>query len=105
MNWRQLFDIGVTEEGLAGRREVEEEEVQEEEPAVPQFNPRPSNTSPLGPSHSYNLWKRPFSLLHGSGMEEWILPLLLWSLISNVILERVLKPYVILSSTRVVGGG
>ena len=53
-----MFDIGVTEEGLAGRREVEEE-VLEEEPAAPQFNPRPSNTSPLGPRHLYNLRERP----------------------------------------------
>ena len=59
VNRRQLFDIGVTEEGLAGRRDVEEEEVLEEDPAAPQFNPRPSNTSPLGPRHSYNLRKRP----------------------------------------------
>ena len=58
VNRRQLFDIGVTEEGLAGRKEVEEE-VLEEEPAAPQFNPKPRNTSPLGPRHSYNLWKRP----------------------------------------------
>ena len=54
-----MFDIGVTEEGLAGRREMEEEEVQEEEPAAPQFNPKPRNTSPLGPRHSYNLCERP----------------------------------------------
>ena len=53
-----MFDIGVTKEGLAGRRDVEEEEVVEEEPATPQFNPRPSNTSPLGPRHSYNLRER-----------------------------------------------
>ena len=59
VNRRQLFDIGVTEEGLASRREVEEEEVLEEEPATPQFNPKPSNTLPLGPRHSYNLWERP----------------------------------------------
>ena len=54
-----MFDIGVTEEGLAGRRQVEEEKVQEEEPAAPQFNPRPSNTSPLGSRHLYNLQERP----------------------------------------------
>ena len=59
VNRRQLFDIGVSEEGLAGRKEVEEEEVQEEEPAAPQFNPKPRNTSPIGPKHSYNLRKRP----------------------------------------------
>ena len=59
VNRRQLFDIGVSEEGLAGRREMEEEEGLEEEPAAPQFNPKPRNTSPVGPKHSYNLRKRP----------------------------------------------
>ena len=59
VNRRQLFDISVTEEGLAGRKEIEEEGVQEEEPAAPQFNPKPSNTSPLGPKHAYNLRPRP----------------------------------------------
>ena len=59
VNRRQLFDIGVTEEELAGRREEEEEETPEEEPAAPQFNPKVKNTSPIGPKHSYNLRKRP----------------------------------------------
>ena len=59
VNRRQLFDIGVTEEGLAGRREAEEEEEPEEGPAAPQFNPRFRNTSPSGPKHTYNLRKRP----------------------------------------------
>ena len=59
VNRRQLFDIGVPEEGLAGRKEVEEEEDQEEEPAAPQFNPKPGNTLLSGPSHPYNLRKRP----------------------------------------------
>ena len=59
VNRRQLFDIGVTEEGLAGRREEMEEEVQEQEPAAPQFNPKAKSASPSRPSHSYNLRERP----------------------------------------------
>ena len=59
VNRRQLFDIGVTEEGLANRKEADEEEQQEEGPVVPQFNLKPGNTSPIGLKHSYNLHKRP----------------------------------------------
>ena len=59
VNRRQLFDIGVTEEGLAGRKETVEEEVQELEPAAPQFNPKAKSASPSRPNHTYNLRERP----------------------------------------------
>ena len=58
VNRRQLFDIGITEEGLAGRRE-EDQEREEEEPAIPKFNPQPVKGSPIRPSHPYNLRTRP----------------------------------------------
>ena len=35
VNRWQLFDIGITEEGLAGRKEEEDQEKEEEEPAIP----------------------------------------------------------------------
>ena len=59
VNRRQLFDIGITEEGLAGRREEEDQEKEEEEPAIPKFNPQPAKLSPIRPGHSYNLCPRP----------------------------------------------
>ena len=59
VNRRQLFDIGITEEGLAGRREEEDQEKEEEEPAIPKFNPQPAKLSPIRPGHSYNLRPRP----------------------------------------------
>ena len=42
VNRRQLFDIGITEEGLAGRKEEEDQEKDEEEPAIPTYNPQPA---------------------------------------------------------------
>ena len=48
VNRRQLFDIGITEEGLAGRKE-EDQEKEEEEPAIPKFNPQPAKGSPIRP--------------------------------------------------------
>ena len=59
VNRWQLFDIGITEEGLAGRKEEEDQEKEEEEPAIPKFNPQPAKGSPIRPSHSYNLCPRP----------------------------------------------
>ena len=46
-----MFDIGITEEGLAGRKEEEDQEREEEEPAIPKFNPQPAKGSPIRPSH------------------------------------------------------
>ena len=40
VNRRQLFDIDITEEGLAGRKEEEDQEKEEEEPAIPKFDPQ-----------------------------------------------------------------
>ena len=59
VNHRQLFDIGITEEGLAGRKEEEDQEKDEEEPAIPTYNPQPAKVSPIRPGHSYNLRPRP----------------------------------------------
>ena len=59
VNCRQLFDIGITEEGLAGRKEEEDQEKDEEEPAIPTYNPQPVKSSPVRPGHSYNLHPRP----------------------------------------------
>ena len=58
VNHWQLFDIGITEEGLAGRKEEEDQEREEEEPAVPRFNPQLAKGSPIRPGHSYNLRPR-----------------------------------------------
>ena len=59
VNRRQLFDIGITEEGLAGRKEEEDQEKDEEEPAIPTYNPQPAKSSPVRPGHSYDLRPRP----------------------------------------------
>ena len=59
VNHQQLFDIGITEEGLAGRKEEEDQEEDEEEPAIPTYNPQPAKVSPIRPGHSYNLRPRP----------------------------------------------
>ena len=59
VNRRQLFDIGITEEGLAGRKEEEDQEKDEEEPAIPTYNPQPAKSSPVRPGHAYNLRPRP----------------------------------------------
>ena len=59
VNRRQLFDIGITEEGLAGRKEEEDQEKDEEEPAIPTYNPQLVKSSPVRPGHAYNLRPRP----------------------------------------------
>ena len=59
VNRRQLFDIGITEEGLAGRKEEEDQGKDEEEPAIPTYNPQPAKLSPVRPGHSYDLRPRP----------------------------------------------
>ena len=55
VNRWQLFDIGITEEGLAGRKEEEDQDKDEEEPAIPTYNPQPAKPSPVRPGHSYDL--------------------------------------------------
>ena len=47
------------EEGLAGRKEEEDQGKEEEESAIPKFNPQPAKVSPIRPGHSYNLRPRP----------------------------------------------
>ena len=59
VNRWQLFDIGVTEEGLAGQGKEEDQKEVEEEPVIPKYNPRPVKMSPIRPGHSYNLRPRP----------------------------------------------
>ena len=59
VNRRQLFDISITEEGLAGRKEEEDQEKDEEEPAIPTYNPQLAKLSPVRPGHSYDLCPRP----------------------------------------------
>ena len=59
VNRQQLFDISIMEEGLAGRKEEEDQDKDEEEPAIPRFNPQPAKVSPIRPGHSYNLRPRP----------------------------------------------
>ena len=59
VNWRQLFDTGTSEKGLAGGEENEEEEPG---PAIPHYNPKVKNVSPIGTSHNYNLHPRPVPL-------------------------------------------
>ena len=39
--------------------EEDEEEMKEEEPAIPHYNPKLVNTCPEGPGHQYNLCSRP----------------------------------------------
>ena len=50
-----MFDIGIMEEGLAGRKEEEDQDKDEEEPAIPTYNPQPAKPSPVRPGHSYDL--------------------------------------------------
>ena len=55
VNWRQLFDTGTFEEGLAGGEENEEEE--EQGPAIPHYNLKSKPISPI-----YNLCPKPVPL-------------------------------------------
>ena len=47
------------EEGLAGRKEEEDQEKDEEEPAIPTYNPQLAKLSSVRPGHSYDLCPRP----------------------------------------------
>ena len=44
---------------MAGRKEEEDQEKDEEEPAIPTYNPQLAKVSPIRPGHSYNLRPRP----------------------------------------------
>ena len=59
VNRRQLFNIDITEEGLVGRKEEEDQEKDEEEPAIPTYNPQPAKSSPVRLGHLYDLHPRP----------------------------------------------
>ena len=63
VNRRQLFNIGTSEEGLAGQEDWKEEEEEEElEPAIPHYNPKLKPVLPIGPSDNYNLHPQPVPL-------------------------------------------
>ena len=55
VNRRQIFDVGMTQEGLVDRKEEEEREEEDQELAIPQYNPKVKIEFPSGPSHQYNL--------------------------------------------------
>ena len=57
VNRRQIFDVGTTQEGLVNRQKEEERE--DQEPAIPWYNPKVKIEVPFGPSHQYNLHPRP----------------------------------------------
>ena len=44
---------------MAGRKEEEDQEKDEEEPDIPTYNPQPAKSSPVRPGHAYNLRPRP----------------------------------------------
>ena len=51
--------MGTSEEGLAEREAVEDEDPG---PAIPHYNPKVKAMSSTGPSHNYNLRPRPVPL-------------------------------------------
>ena len=59
VNRWQIFDVGTTQEGLADRKEEEEREEKDQEPAIPRYNPKVKIEVPSGPSHQYNLCPQP----------------------------------------------
>ena len=59
VNRQQIFDVGMTQEGLVDRKEEEERKEEDQEPAIPQYNPKVKIEVPSGPSHQYNLCPRP----------------------------------------------
>ena len=40
VNRQQIFDVGMTQEGLVDRKEKEEREEENQEPAIPRYNPK-----------------------------------------------------------------
>ena len=59
VNRRQIFDVGTTQEGLVNRKEEEEREEEDQEPAIPQYNPKVKIEVLSGPNHQYNLRPQP----------------------------------------------
>ena len=55
VNRWQIFDVGMTQEGLVNRQEEEEREEEDQEPAIPRYNPKVKIEVPSGPHHQYNL--------------------------------------------------
>ena len=55
VNRWQIFDVGMTQEGLVNRKEEEEGEKEDQEPAIPQYNAKVKIEVPSVPSHQYNL--------------------------------------------------
>ena len=55
VNRRQIFDVGTTQEGLVNRKEEKEREEEDQELAIPRYNPKVKIEFPSGPSHQYNL--------------------------------------------------
>ena len=55
----QIFDVGMTQEGLVERKEEEKEEKEDQEPVVPRYNPKVKIEVLSGPSQQYNLCPRP----------------------------------------------
>ena len=59
VNHWQLFDISIMEEGLVGRKEEEDQEKDEAEPAIPMYNPQLAKSSPVRLGPAYDLRPRP----------------------------------------------
>ena len=55
VNRWQIFDVGMTQEGLVDRKEEEESEEEDQEPSIPWYNPKVKIEFLSGPSHQYNL--------------------------------------------------
>ena len=51
----QIFDVSTMQEGLVERKEEEKEEKEDQELAVPRYNPKVKIEVLSGPSHQYNL--------------------------------------------------
>ena len=58
VNRWQIFDVGMTQEGLVNRKEEEEREEENQEFAIPWYNPKVKIEVLSGPSHQYNLHPR-----------------------------------------------
>ena len=59
VNRWQIFDVGMTQEGLVNRKEEEEREEEDQELAIPQYNPKVKIEVRSGPSHQYNFASSP----------------------------------------------
>ena len=59
VNRWQIFDVGTTQMDLVNRKEEEEREEEDQELSIPRYNPKVKIEVPSGPSHQYNLRRRP----------------------------------------------